>query len=119
MDSTCRRIFVFVCLLSASCFPLIGASWTQPTPDELKMTSDPAAPDAPAVYLFREEIVNDKMHSHTTYARIKILTEKGKEQFSEIEIPLPEGCEWGKYLQRGRAHHRAGWNHRSVHRQTF
>lgn len=51
------------------------------------MTSDPAAPDAPAVYLFREEIVNDKMHSHTTYARIKILTEKGKEQFSEIEIP--------------------------------
>ena len=87
MDATCRRIFVFVCLLSASCVPLIGASWTQPTPDELKMTSDPAAPDAPAVYLFREEIVNDKMHSHTTYARIKILTEKGKEQFSEIEIP--------------------------------
>lgn len=51
------------------------------------MTSDPAAPDAPAVYLFREEVVNDKVHSHTTYARIKILTEKGKEQFSEIEIP--------------------------------
>lgn len=55
------------------------------------MTSDPAAPDSPAVYLFREEIVNDKLHSHTTYARIKILTEKGKEKFSEIEIPYEKG----------------------------
>jgi len=73
--------------MSVAYVPVFGANWTQPTPDELKMTSDPAAPDSPAVYLFREEIVNDKMHSHTTYARIKILTEKGKEEFSEIEIP--------------------------------
>jgi len=51
------------------------------------MTSDPAAPDAPAVYLFREEIVDDKMHFERVYARVKILTEKGKEQFSDIEIP--------------------------------
>ena len=77
--------------MSVAYVPVFGASWTQPTPDELKMTSDPAAPDSPAVYLFREEIVNDKMHSHTTYARIKILTEKGKEQFSEIEIPYEKG----------------------------
>jgi hypothetical protein len=55
------------------------------------MTSDPAAPDAPAVYLFREEIVNDKLHSHTLYARIKILSEKGKQDFSEIEIPYEKG----------------------------
>jgi len=87
VDSICRRIFLIACLMSVSCVPLLGANWTQPTPDELKMTSDPAAPDAPAVYLFREEIVNDKLHSHTTYARIKILSEKGKEDFSEIEIP--------------------------------
>ena len=73
--------------MSVAHVPAFGAKWTQPTPDELKMTSDPAAPDSPAVYLFREEIVDDKVHSHATYARIKILTEKGKEQFSEIEIP--------------------------------
>ncbi|MGC1871036.1 MAG: DUF3857 and transglutaminase domain-containing protein [Acidobacteriaceae bacterium] len=87
MDLLCRRILLLFCLMSLAYVPVFASSWTQPTPDELKMTSDPAAPDSPAVYLFREEIVNDKMHSHTTYAQIKILTEKGKEEFSEIEIP--------------------------------
>jgi Domain of Unknown Function with PDB structure (DUF3857)/Transglutaminase-like superfamily len=91
VDILCRRFFLFFCLLSVSCVPSFGASWTQPTSDELKMTSDPAAPDAPAVYLFREEIVNDKLHSHTLYARIKILSEKGKQDFSEIEIPYEKG----------------------------
>ena len=91
MDSICRRIVLFFCLMSVASVPALAANWTQPTPDELKMTSDPAAPDSPAVYLFNEEIVNDKMHSHVTYARIKILTEKGKEKFSEIEIPYEKG----------------------------
>lgn len=71
--------------------PALASDWTQPSPDELKMTSDPAAPDAPAVYLYREEIVNDKEHFHRVYARIKILNEKGKEQFSDIEIPYEAG----------------------------
>ncbi len=87
----CRRIFLLFCLLSVASIPALSASWTQPTPDELKMTSDPAAPDAPAVYLFREEIVDDKLQSHTLYARIKILSEKGKEAFSEVEIPYERG----------------------------
>ena len=87
MDSLCRRIFLFACLISVSGVPLFGASWTEPTPEQLKMTSDPAAPDAPAVYLFREEIVDDKLHSDAVYAQIKILSEKGKETFSEIVIP--------------------------------
>ena len=84
MTVSLRRFFLLAFLLvPASAF----AQWQQPTPDELKMTSDPAAPDAPAVYLFREETVNDDLHHHTMYARIKVLTEKGKEMFSDIEIP--------------------------------
>ncbi|HEY6446966.1 MAG TPA: DUF3857 and transglutaminase domain-containing protein [Acidobacteriaceae bacterium] len=55
------------------------------------MTSDPKAPDAPAVYLFREETVDDKMHIHQLYARIKILNDKGKEKYSDIEIPYEPG----------------------------
>jgi hypothetical protein len=79
-------------VLSAAPCPLFGAAtWTQPTPEELKMTSDPAAPDAAAVYLFREETVDDKVHYHRLYARIKILTEKGKEEYSDIEIPYEAG----------------------------
>ena len=80
-------IFVDPCGYSG----LAATPWTQPTAEELKMTSDPAAPDAAAVYLFREEIVDDKTHFHRVYARIKILTEKGKEEFSDVEIPYEGG----------------------------
>ena len=55
------------------------------------MTSDPAAPDAPAVFLYREEIIDDKGHFHRVYARVKILSEKGKEEFSDVEIPYEAG----------------------------
>jgi Domain of Unknown Function with PDB structure (DUF3857)/Transglutaminase-like superfamily len=88
----------YSCLILSSLFTLAagspafgGTTWTQPTPDELKMTSDPKAPDAAAVFLNREEIVDDKTHFHRLYARIKILTEKGKEEYSDIEIPYEAG----------------------------
>ncbi|MGA7884352.1 MAG: DUF3857 and transglutaminase domain-containing protein [Acidobacteriaceae bacterium] len=55
------------------------------------MTSDPAAPNASAVYLYYEEIVDDKLHLHKVYAEVKILTEKGKEDFNEIEMPYESG----------------------------
>jgi len=51
------------------------------------MTSDPKAPDAPAVYLNREEYIDVKDHYYRVYERLKVLTERGKEQFSNIEIP--------------------------------
>ncbi len=43
------------------------------------MTADPKAPGADAVYLFREEVSDDPHHFTTVYARVKVLTEKGKE----------------------------------------
>src|SRR5579862_1754936 len=82
----CPRLLV-LCLALVPLSAFGFSDWQQPTPDELKMTSDPAAPNAPAVYLFREETVNDDLHMHSMYARIKILTEKGRETFSDIEIP--------------------------------
>ncbi len=91
MFSPLRRVFLPAFLLSISSIPALAATWKQPTPDELKMTADPAAPDAPAVYFFREEIVDDKLHYHHLYAQIKVLNDKGKEQFSDIEIPYEAG----------------------------
>jgi hypothetical protein len=88
-----RRTFLPFVLSLVATLPAVAANWTQPTPDELKLTSDPAAPDEPAVYLFREEKVDDKLHYHSLYVRIKILTEKGKEEFSDIEIPYESGQE--------------------------
>jgi len=62
------------------------AQFQQPTDEELKMTADPKAPGAAAVYLNVEEIANDPLHYETFYARIKVLTEKGKE-LATVEVP--------------------------------
>jgi hypothetical protein len=57
-----------------------------PTPGELKMTADPDAPGADAVYLNIEETDNNPMSYESHYARIKVLTEKGKEM-ATVELP--------------------------------
>jgi hypothetical protein len=62
------------------------AQFQDPTPDELKMTSDPKAPGAAAVYLYREETLSCDRGEQTYYARIKVLTEKGKE-LATVQIP--------------------------------
>jgi hypothetical protein len=90
MGLTYRRFFLFLTVFA--CLPAFGAAnWRQPTADELKMTSDPKAPDAPAVYLNRDEYMDVKGHYDRIYARIKILAEKGRLQFSDVEIPYRAG----------------------------
>src|ERR1700677_1486089 len=77
-----RRLkFVHVSmLLFATAAPLAALGQFQaPTKAELEMTSDPKAPGAAAVYLYREEREDDSHHFRTVYARIKVLTEAGKE----------------------------------------
>jgi len=68
----------------------VCAQFQQPTPDELKMTADPKAPGAAAVILNYEETTDDPLHFHSVYARIKVLTEKGKE-LATREIPYERG----------------------------
>lgn len=62
-----------------------AADWQQPTPEELKMTVEPAAPNADAIYLYREETNNDEMHVESVYVRLKILREEGK-KYGDVEI---------------------------------
>jgi len=73
----CASLFTLLLSLAA---PLARADqWTTPTAEELSMTSQPEAPGAAAVYLYREETTEDSNHMFSIYARIKVLTEKGKE----------------------------------------
>ena len=69
---------------------LLLAQFQPPTDAELKMTADPQAPGAAAVYLNIEEIDNDPMHYQTHYAKIKVLEEKGKE-LATVEVPYAKG----------------------------
>lgn len=57
--------------------------------DELKLTSEPLAPGAPAIILFRQVDRDDNIHTpHVdNYFRIKILTEEGRKH-ADVEIPF-------------------------------
>jgi hypothetical protein len=74
--------------LAAVAMPLTGVTqkFQEPTKEELHMTSDPKAPGAPAVFLYREETTNNRNHYISLYARIKVLTELGKE-WGTVEVP--------------------------------
>jgi transglutaminase-like putative cysteine protease len=76
-------------LLLGAAAPLVSFGQFQaPSNEELKMTSDPKAPGAAAVYLYREETEDDPHSFCTVYARIKVLTEKGKEA-ATVHVRLP------------------------------
>jgi Domain of Unknown Function with PDB structure (DUF3857)/Transglutaminase-like superfamily len=88
------RTPIFLCnallfLVAASPVSL-KAQFQAPTDEELKMTADPKAPGAEAVYFNVEEIANDPMHFQSYYARIKVLGEKGKE-LATVEVPYLKG----------------------------
>ncbi|HKF47929.1 MAG TPA: DUF3857 domain-containing protein [Terracidiphilus sp.] len=83
----CAGLFLAACLAS----PFVArAQFQEPTKEELQMTSDPKAPGAAAVYLYREETVDDNHHFHTYYVRIKVLTDKGKDLATQ-SIPYEKG----------------------------
>lgn len=72
----------------------LADQWTQPTPEELSMTSQAGAPGAPAVYLFREEITTDHLHMYSEYVRLKVLTEGGREH-ANVELKYLASGEMG------------------------
>jgi len=59
--------------------------WQPISAEELKMTSEPKAPGAPAIYLYRQVDRDDASNREVTYERIKILTEEGR-KYANVEI---------------------------------
>ncbi len=88
------------------------------SPDELKMTSEPLAPGAPAIILYRQVDRDDNIHTphEDNYFRIKILTEEGRKH-ADVEIPfLKENAGRGECAG---SDHQAGWLDRRLRRQSF
>jgi hypothetical protein len=80
------RILLVVAVASLS-LAAKAQKFQEPSKAELQMTSDPKAPGAPAVFLYREERTDNAGHFFSSYARIKILTEQGK-QWATVEVPF-------------------------------
>jgi hypothetical protein len=85
---------------------LLRAQFQQPSDEELKMASDPKAPGAAAVYLYREEIVDDTRGFESTYERIKVLGEKGFD-LATVRLPYAVGFDDKPEIQ-GRTIHADG-----------
>ncbi len=69
---------------------LHAQQFTPPTPEELALTSVPEAPGAPAIYLLREQLTEDKQHMYSVHARLKVLTTGGS-SFGDIELRYLQG----------------------------
>jgi hypothetical protein len=84
-------IFLITVFLPVGC---IAQGFPPISPDELKMTSEPQAPGAPAVILFREVDRDDNgLTTHEdNYVRVKILTEEGR-QNANVELAFNKANE--------------------------
>jgi hypothetical protein len=83
MEFCASGLLFFLILASPA---LLLAQFQQPTDEELKMTADPKAPGAAAVYLYYEQTSDSPAHISGFYERIKVLTEKGKE-LATVSVP--------------------------------
>src|SRR5579859_2347122 len=66
-----------------------GIGFQPVSPDELKLTSEPLAPGAAAIILYRQVDRDDNIHTphEDNYFRLKILTEEGR-KYADVEIPF-------------------------------
>ncbi len=82
-------IVIFLCSTAFAGGARAGDEWLPIDPAELKMTSEPLAPGAPAIYLYRQVDRSDRVVNSTeyNYLRIKVLTEEGR-KYGNIEIPF-------------------------------
>jgi len=83
------QVFLFALLLL---LPLIATAqkFQEPTKEELQMTLDPKWPGVPAIFLNREESTDNFNHFVSEYARIKVLSDLGKE-WATVGVPYAGG----------------------------
>lgn len=67
------------------CLQAPAADWPPISPEELRMSEEPLAPGAPAIYLYRQVDRDDEQGREYNYVRLKILKEEGREH-ANVEI---------------------------------
>ena len=83
-------VLLFPFLVAVTLTQLAAAADLPPiSPDDLKMTSEPLAPGAPAIILYRQVDRDDSGQTahENDFVRIKILKEEGR-KYADVEIPF-------------------------------
>src|SRR5258708_1231756 len=83
---------IAVLVLCAGALSVRAEDWLPISPEELRMTSEPHAPGASAILLYRQADRDDNGPTETNYARSKMLREEGG-KFADGEIPFYKGAE--------------------------
>lgn len=90
-----RFVLVACLLVTVFAFPSVfaGEDWRPITPEELSMTKGKVEADADAEAIFWEINIDDASENLVMrhYVRLKILTERGREKFSKVDIPYIRG----------------------------
>ena len=95
-----KRFWVRVCTVGLLCLaagltvvaPAAAEDWLPVNQDDLKMISEPKAPGASAIYLYRQVDRSDESYHEAYYERLKILTEEGR-KYADVEIPYESATE--------------------------
>jgi hypothetical protein len=92
--SLLKNLFIGIFFLFFSITTLAGDEWKPVTPEEIAQKTPTVEPDADAEALFWEVYVADEADGNSSqtvlrhYLRIKIFTEKGREDNSKVDIPF-------------------------------
>jgi hypothetical protein len=89
----CNSLFLLLLVVSPQiAYAGSGIGFQPVSSDELSLTTEPAAPNAPAIILYRQVDRNDnRTDAHQdNYVRIKILTDAGR-SYADVEIPFVKG----------------------------
>ncbi len=84
-----RYAVFFACLVvSALAFTQQKEDWLPITPKDQQINEVPGNPGAAAIQLYYADYIDDANHTEFFYHRIKVLTEKGKDQ-ANVEFVVP------------------------------
>ena len=83
---SCNFAVVGLSLLTSLVSVCAAADWPPITPEEQALKDVQEQPGAHAVILERQEIADDLNNYHSTYKRIKVLTEAGRKE-ADVELP--------------------------------
>jgi hypothetical protein len=98
LSRTAIQGMIAVLVFCAGTRAIRAEDWAPILPEELRMTSEPHAPGAPAIMLYRQVDRDDNESIEDNYARIKILTEEGR-KFADVEIPYDKTTEFIRHIQ--------------------
>lgn len=95
MRHALRAVWLWVLpslMLAGIAMPAFADDWQPIAPEDLKMTSEPKAPGAAAIYLYRQVDRDDTSPMEMVYERIKILSEEGR-KYANLEIRFEKSRE--------------------------